>query len=196
MSYKTGITGGIGSGKTSVCLIFEMLGIPVYYSDTRAKQMMNTDTELKTAIADCFGSEIYCGGTLARRKLAEIVFNNKTALEKLNSLVHPAVARDFEQWQSQQTTPYTVEESAIIFESGIAERFDKIILVTAPEDIRIRRVCARDNATPETVRERMKNQLPDNKKIPKADFIIYNDTMQMVIPQVIEIHRRLLETLM
>jgi dephospho-CoA kinase len=190
MSYKTGITGGIGSGKTSVCMIFETLGIPVYYSDTRAKQLTDTDPELKTAIANCFGSEIYCCGTLNRRKLAEIVFNDKVALEKLNSLVHPAVARDFEQWQSQQTSPYTVEESAIIFESGIAERFDKIILVTAPEEIRIERVCARDNVAPEAVRERIKNQLPDEKKIAFADYIIYNDNMRMVIPQVIEIHKR------
>ena len=191
MSCKVGITGGIGSGKTSICMIFETLGVPVYYSDMRAKQLMNTNSELKAAISDCFGNGIYCNGTLDRRKLAEIVFNDRIALEKINSLVHPAVFRDFEHWHSQQTTPYTIEESAIIFESGIAERFDKIILVTAPENIRIERVCSRDNVAPETVSQRIRNQMPDVEKIPQVDYVIYNDNVEMVIPLVMAIHKSL-----
>jgi len=190
---KIGITGGIGSGKTAACMIFETLGIAVYYADTQAKKLMNTDPVLKNAIAEYFGSDLYCDGLLDRRKMAEIVFNEKTALAKLNSLVHPAVARDFEQWLSLQTSQYVLEEAAIIFESGIAHRFDKIILVTAPDNIRIDRVCARDNVAPHAVRERMKNQLPDNEKIAMADYIIYNDNIKLITPQVLEIHNKIIE---
>jgi len=188
---KVGITGGIGSGKTLVCTIFEMLGIPVYYADTQAKQLMNTDLELKAAIENCFGSGIYNDGTLDRQKLSDIIFNDHVALEKINSLVHPAVARDFDSWCARQTSPYVLEEAAIIFESGIAHRFDKTVLVTAPENIRIERVCARDSVAPETVRKRMKNQWTDNRKIALADYIVNNDGIRMVIPQVIEIHKRI-----
>ena len=188
---KIGITGGIGSGKTSVCMIFEILHVPVYYADAKAKQLMNTDCELKTSIENYFGSDIYRNGTIDRRKLSEIIFNNKAALEKINSLVHPAVARDFENWCARQTSSYVLEEAAIIFESAIAHRFDKTILVTAPENTRIERVCARDNVTPEIVRKRMKNQWTDDRKIALTDYIVNNDGIRMVIPQVIEIHKRI-----
>jgi len=186
--YKVGITGGIGSGKTSVCKVFETLGIPAYYADTRAKQLMNTDAELKAELEGRFGEGIYADGTLNQGKLAEIVFNDPTALEKVNSWVHPAVARDFEYWCSQQTSPYVLEEAAIIFESGLAQRFDKVILVTAPEHVRIERVCARDHVSSEAVRKRMDNQWRDEKKIALADFIIHNDNIQPIIPQVLKIH--------
>ena len=197
---KVGVTGGIGSGKTTICMVFETLGVPVYYADKQAKLLMNTDPELIASIMDYFGSDIYCNGTLDRRKLADIVFNNKTALEKLNSMVHPAVARDFDCWIAKQTTNstqhrssnYVIEEAAIIFESNISHRFDKIILVTAPDDIRIERVCIRDRVTPEVVRERMNNQWPDEKKISLADYIIYNDNIQMITHQILEIHKKIL----
>ena len=189
---KVGITGGIGSGKTTVCMFFETLGIPVYYADKQAKLLMNTDPELKDSILDYFGSEVYCNDTLNRKKLAEIVFNNKIALEKLNSLVHPAVSRDFECWLSKQKSQYVLEEAAIIFESNITHRFDKIILVTAPEKIRIERVCVRDNVSPETVRERMNNQWSDDKKVALADYIIYNDNIRLITHQVLKIHKELL----
>ena len=191
MSYKIGITGGIGSGKTTVCMVFETLGVPVYYADAQAKNLMNTDAELRASITGYFGNNIYRDGTLDRRKLAEIVFNDKTALAKLNNWVHPAVARDFEDWHSRQTTLYVIEEAAIIFESNIEHRFDKIILVTAPEEIRIKRVCARDKLHPKAVRERIKNQMPEEKKIPLADYIIYNDNIQMIIPQAMETHKQI-----
>ena len=194
MSYKVGITGGIGSGKTSVCLIFETLGVPVYYADAQAKKLMNNDPEMKFAIADYFGKDIFHEGEINRRKLAEIIFNNKTALQIINSLVHPAVVRDFERWHAQQTSYYTLHEAAIIFESAIEHCFDKIILVTAPDDTRIERVCARDNIKPEDVRERMKNQLPEKKKIELADYIIYNDNQNSIIPQVLKIHKQITET--
>ena len=189
---KVGVTGGIGSGKTTVCMVFETLGIPVYYADRQAKLLMNANSELKTAITGYFGNDIYRDGTLDRQKLAKIVFNDKTALEKLNSYVHPAVAGDFEYWLSRQTSKYVLEESAIIFESNIAHRFDKIIMVTASDDVRIERVCARDNIAPETVRERMKNQWTDGKKIPLADYIIYNDDIHRITYQILEIHKQII----
>ena len=195
VSKKIGITGGIGSGKSTVCMIFETLGIPVYNADKQAKRLMNTDSELKSAIEKYFGNNVYCNGILDRRRLAEIVFSDKTALEILNSMVHPAVARDFDKWCLRQTALYVIEESAIIFECDIAHRFDKVILVTAPDDIRIERTCTRDKVTPETVKQRMKNQLPEEKKIALAQYIIYNDKTMMIIPQVIEIHRLLTNNL-
>jgi len=189
---KVGITGGIGSGKTTVCMVFETLGVPVYYADKQAKLLMNTDPELKASIKEYFGSKIYNNDSLDRRKLAMVVFNDKAALEKLNSLVHPSVARDFEYWFSKQTSPYVLEEAAIIFESDIVHRFNKVILVTAPVDIRIDRVCNRGNVTPESVRERMNNQWTDEKKIPLADYIIYNDNNRLITHQILEIHKQLL----
>ena len=192
MPYSAGITGGIGSGKTTVCKVFETLGIPVYDADTQAKRLMNTDLELKAALEDYFGSDIYHEGTIVRHKMAAFIFNDRAALEKVNSWVHPAVARDFEHWRTRQTAPYVLHEAAIIFESKMAYRFEKVILVTAPENIRIERVCVRDRLTPEAVRARMDNQWPEEKKIALADYIICNDNRHMITPQVLEIHRKLL----
>jgi len=189
---KVGITGGIGSGKTTVCKVFETLGIPVYNADTQAKMLMNTDPELKATLQDYFGSGIYHDDILVRHQLAEIIFNDQAALEMVNSWVHPAVVRDFEHWCTLQTSPYILEEAAIIFESKIAYRFEKVILVTAPDDIRVERVCARDHVTPEIVRKRMINQWPEEKKIALADYIIYNDNVHLIAPQVIVVHKRLL----
>jgi dephospho-CoA kinase len=194
MTVKTGITGGIGSGKTTVCRIFEALGIPVYYADAGARQLMNTDPELRSSLKQLFGNDIYNrDGEIARSKLADIIFRDKSALEKVNSLVHPAVARDFIQWSERQTSPYVLEEAAIIFESGIAARFDKVILVTAPEELRVERVSERDRVEPESVLLRIKNQWPEEKKIELADYIIYNDNSQLLIPQVRHIHEQLLQ---
>ena len=186
---KIGITGGIGSGKTTVCKVFETLGIPVYNADTQAKLLMNTDPELKASLQGYFGSDIYVDGILVRHRLAEIIFNDREALEKVNSWVHPAVARDFERWRSMQTSPYVLEEAAIIFESNIMHRFEKIILVTAPEDLRIERVCARDHVAPEAVQKRMANQWPEEKRIALADYVIYNDNLRLITPQVMAIHK-------
>ncbi len=190
---KVGITGGIGSGKTSACLIFKTLGIPVYDADTRAKELMNTDPELKTTLEGYFGKDIYENGMLDRKKLSAIIFNDRDALEKVNGSVHPAVECDFKQWCIRQTAPYIMEEAAIIFESGIAQRFGKVILVTAPIELRIKRVCDRDHASPEAVRARINNQWPDEKKMALADYVIYNDDMRLMTLQVMDIHRKLLE---
>ena len=150
-------------------------------------------SKLKVLLEGYFGSTIYREGILDRRKMAEIIFNDRDALEKVNSWVHPAVARDFEHWCTLQTAPYVLEESAILFESATTHRFGKIILVTAPDAVRIERVCARDKVTPDTVHERMANQWPEEKKIALADYIIYNDNIRLMTPQVMEIHRQLLD---
>jgi len=191
---KVGLTGGIGSGKTTVCKVFETINIPVYHADTQAKELMNTDPELKATLIDYFGNDIYHDDeTLDRPKLAGIIFKNPMALEKVNGWVHPAVARDFDHWCTQQTSPYVIEEAAIIFESNMAHRFGKVILVSAPENTRINRVCVRNHVTPENVRERMAIQLPEDKKMALADYIIYNDNLRLITPQVMEIHRQLLK---
>ena len=192
---KIGITGGIGSGKTTVCKLFKTLGIPVYEADTQAKLLMNTDPELKALLVNSFGDDMYREGMLERHKLAEIIFNDPIALEKVNSWVHPAVAKDFDRWCALQTAPYVLEEAAIIFESKIAYRFHKIILVTAPDELRIERVCVRDHADAETVRKRMAQQMPEEQKMALADFVIYNDHQRLITPQVMAIHKKLLSNL-
>lgn len=191
MPLTIGITGGIGSGKTTVCMIFEALGIPVYNADVNAKRLMNSDINLKTAITEYFGSDIYSGGNVDRGKLAAIVFNDKSALQKLNSMVHPAVASDFERWRNRQTAHYVLEESAIIFENNLSGRFDRIILVTASEEQRVARVRSRDGISKEMVLKRMTNQLPEEEKIKHAHYIICNENNSMVIPQIIEIDRKI-----
>ena len=191
--FRIGITGGIGSGKTTACRIFELLGVPVYYADTQAKQLMDTDRELKAALEADFGKDIYEAGLLNRSKLSGLIFNNKTLLEKVNSMVHPAVARDFSQWCELQTAPYVMKETAILYESGLVSEFQKIILVTAPDSLRIERVCQRDAVDPQAVRVRMENQWTDEEKLALADFVIYNDNEHMMTPQVMKIHRELLE---
>ncbi len=191
--YRVGITGGIGSGKTTASKIFEILGIPVYYADTRAKELMNTDPELKASLIKLFGESIYVENGLERKKLAGLIFSDKTALEKVNQLVHPAVGRDFLTWCDRQNSPYVMEEAAILFENSLYKRFWKIILVTAPESLRIERVCQRDQIDPDTVRQRMANQWPDEKKIALADYVIHNDESHLLIPQVIHIHHQLLK---
>ncbi len=190
---KVGITGGIGSGKTLVCKLFETLGIPVYYADDRAKYLMTHNAELVAAIKASFGEEAYVNGELNRAYLSEKVFNNPEALAQLNALVHPAVRKDTEQWQLQQADkPYTLREAALLFESGSYKALDKIIVVTAPKSLRIARVMKRDGFTAEQVEARMKNQLPEEEKVAKADFIINNDEQHPLIEQVMALHQKLL----
>ncbi|KAA8486367.1 dephospho-CoA kinase [Arcticibacter tournemirensis] len=191
---KVGITGGIGSGKTTVCHLFELQGIPVFYADDRAKLLMNTDLVLVNSIKEAFGESVYLeDGRLNRKELARVVFNNAGLLEKLNSLVHPAVFRDFDSWSLKQKSPYVLKEAAILFESGSDKDCDFTILVTSPPDIRIRRVISRDKVSEEEVKKRMDKQLSDEKKIELADFIIRNDERELLIPQVINLHHKLLE---
>ena len=186
-----GLTGGIGSGKTIVADIFRTLGIPVYVSDERAKILMHADENVKTQIITLFGPKAYHeDGQLNNSWIASQVFNDRNVLLQLNAIVHPAVFLDLQQWASQASqvaAPYLIQESAILFEADLTKRFDAIVLVVAPEAIRIQRVMQRDDASKDAVRARMNNQWPDAEKIVRADFVIYNDGLRALIPQVTDI---------
>jgi dephospho-CoA kinase len=189
---KIGITGGIGSGKTTVAKVFETLGIPVYYADDEAKRIMNEDEGLKKKIVASFGKESYESGKLNRAYLASVVFNDSYKLDLLNSIVHPATIKDAEQWMQNKNTPYTLKEAALLFESGAAENLDYVIGVTAPQPLRIKRVMERDALTREEVLKRINRQIEEDIKMKLCDFVIVNDEQQLVIPQVIQLHKQLL----
>lgn len=191
---KVGITGGIGSGKTTVCRIFEVLGIPVFYADNAAKSVMHTDTLLRQDIVDGFGKDSYFDtGELNRKHISAIVFNDKEQLAKLNALVHPAVFRAFDTWVAlQKNVPYVLKEAALLFESDSYKMCDRSILVKSPEALRIARIIARDNTTAEEVRLRMNRQFTDEQKEKLADHIIINDEEMLLIPQVLELHQHFL----
>ena len=190
---KVGVTGGIGSGKTYVCRIFETFGIPIYYADDRARQLMEEDAVLVEQLKQHFGEEIYSNGVLERALLAAKVFNNKEALAVLNSLVHPAVFRDTVRWAEEHTNaPYTIKEAALLYETGSYKQLDKIIVVTASLEERISRVILRDNTTREQIIARIANQMDEQEKIKLADYVIYNDASHSVEDQVKAIHQILL----
>lgn len=186
---KVGLTGGIGSGKSTVAKIFEVLGIPVYYADDATKKIMNMDEELKASLIKNFGEQTYQNGLLNRSYLASVVFANKEKLELLNSLTHPITIRDAEQWMNQQTTPYIIKEAALLFESGAAEHLDLVIGVYAPQHIRVKRVMDRDGLPVEEIMKRISRQMDEEMKMERCDFVITNDEEQLVIPQVLELHQ-------
>lgn len=190
---QIGITGGIGSGKSLVCRVFQVLGVPTYDADSRAKILMTTDGILIDQIKKEFGSLSYNSeGVLNREFLSERVFGEEEKLRKLNSFVHPRVAEDFKQWVERQAdNKYVLKEAALLFESGSYLTLDKIILVTAPEAMRIKRVLARDkHRTQADIKNIIKNQLPEEEKEMKADHIIRNDEHRLILPQVLELHER------
>ena len=189
---RIGITGGIGSGKSTVAKVFEVLGIPVYYADDAAKRMMNEDEELKQKIEQQFGNDIYKNGKLDRKKMADIVFASPEKLKLLNALVHPATIKDAERWMKQQTTPYTLKEAALIFESGAQENLDYVIGVTATAPLRIQRTMQRDGVSREEVIARMDKQMDETIKMKLCDFVLVNDEQEMLLPQVIALHEKLL----
>lgn len=193
---KIGITGGIGSGKTTVCKVFETLGVPVFYADTIAKQIMVTDPILITGVKAAFGSESYFDdGKLNNKYIANIVFNDEAELTKLNALVHPAVFRAFAGWVAQLPahTPYALKEAALLFESESYKMCDKSILVTSPHTLKITRVTQRDNVSEEQVLARMGKQFTDEQKMKMADYFIENNESQSVILQVLHLHEQFLK---
>ncbi len=192
MPVRVGLTGGIGSGKSIVARIFEVLGIPVYYADVAAKNLYRSDPVLRQEIISHFGQGAYVNDELNRKYISSIVFSSPEKLELLNSLVHPATIKDAEKWLMAQTSPYAVKEAALIFESGSHRDLDYVIGVFAPLPLRVKRVMARDHITEEEVRQRMNNQVEDRIKMKLCDFIIHNDEKQLLIPQVLEIHAKLL----
>jgi len=193
MVLRVGLTGGIGSGKSTVAGIFEVLGIPVYYADDAAKKLMNENPELKEKIIAHFGKDAYKNGTLNRSYLGQQVFKDKKKLALLNSLVHPITIRHGNEWMGNQKTPYAIKEAALIFESGTQKDLDYVIGVYAPESLRVSRTVKRDNLSPEAVLMRMKNQMDEDQKIKLCDFVIHNDEIEPVLPQVLTLHQRLLE---
>ena len=188
---KIGITGNIGSGKSYVCKMFENLGIPVFYSDDETKKLYLIPS-VKELIINRFGSEVYFeDGTLNRKLLSYHLFKNEEAMKFIESVLYPALNQHFDEWCERQKTPYVLYESAILFEKNYQKFFDKIIFVSASEDIRLQRVMKRDDCTEENVRSRMRLQMNEETKISKADFVIFNDGIKPVEPQVEAINKLL-----
>jgi dephospho-CoA kinase len=190
---QIGITGGIGSGKSLVCKIFQSLGVPVYDADSHAKILMTTDGILVDKIKKEFGSLSYDEkGNLNRKFLSEIVFSDEARLQKLNFLVHPRVAFDYDRWLTKHgVKPYVLKEAALLFESGSFRLLDKIIVVTAPEPMRVTRVLKRDaQRTEQEVLKIIRNQMEEEEKLKRADFIIQNNETEMVVPQILKLHER------
>ncbi len=192
---KVGITGGIGAGKTTVCRIFESLGIPVYYADERAKWLMVNDLRLVSSIKDLFGDKAYLpDGSLDRGLISSIVFSKKEKLDALNAAVHPAVFRDWEAWENEQKgAAYTLREAALLVETGTHRFLDKLIVVTAPLELRIARVMERDGVSRGAVEARIARQLPEEEKVRLADFVVKNDGEESLVQQVWATHRSILE---
>ncbi len=191
---KIGITGGIGSGKTTVSKIFSVLGVAVYNADERAKYLLNYDVDVIKKVKEIFGDEIYFENKINRKRLSALVFNQTDLLKKLNGIVHPAVFDDFDKWcATQKNQPYILKEAALIFETIIHQRLDKIIVIAAPEKIKIERVMRRDNISAQQVQSRMNSQFSEEEKLQRADFIIYNDEQQLVMPQVLLLHQKLMQ---
>ncbi|MFN6946766.1 MAG: dephospho-CoA kinase [Cytophagaceae bacterium] len=187
---KIGITGGIGSGKTTVCKVFQLVGVPVYNADSRAKWLMNYNSEIRKSVISEFGEKAYQNDELNSSFIAAQVFGDQTRLEKLNSIVHPAVGHDFADWCGKQTNvPYVLKEAALLFEAGTVKDLDRVITVFSPKELRVSRILDRDkNRTENDVLKIMENQMPDEEKIKKSDHIIFNDLENMVIPQVLKLH--------
>jgi dephospho-CoA kinase len=189
---RIGLTGGIGSGKSTVAGIFQSLGIPIYSSDVEAKRLMREDAAVRQAIETAFGKDVYVNDQPDTKRLASIVFQDPSSLEKLNQIIHPATIADAKKWMSLQTAPYVVKESALIFESGAGEGLDLIICVYAPKSLRIQRVMQRERVDRETVLARMNKQIDEELKRRLCDRVIMNDEQQPLLQQVLKLHEELL----
>lgn len=188
---KIGITGGIGSGKSMVCEILKKTGLPVYDSDSHAKLLTTNNLEIRQQLTALFGVQLYNNNSLNKSLLSQIIFSSTKNRDKVNSIIHPVVARDFEMWAVEQNSPFVILESAILFESKLAEKMDKIIVVTAPEALRVRRVQQRSQLTEEAIKQRMAAQLSDSHLIKLCDFVIENDEQQLLLPQINAILQKL-----
>ena len=193
MPLKVGLTGGIGSGKTTVAKLFELLGVPVYYADNASKRLYHTNKELMASLKKHFGEDVYTAEQLNRSKLAAIVFNDPAKLELLNQLVHPLTIQDAEDWMKQQVKPYVIKEAALLFESGSVSGLDYVIGISTPKHLRIKRVMDRDGVSREEVISRMQRQIDEDIKMRLCDFVIENNEQKLVIPQVLELHQHLVQ---
>ncbi|MEE4177035.1 MAG: dephospho-CoA kinase [Bacteroides sp.] len=189
---QVGLTGNIGSGKTTVCKVFENLGVPVFYADLRARVIMEREVVVNRVVKE-FGADILDEeGKLNRKALAGIVFNDREKLDRLNGIVHPLVRTDYLEWVSEnKDQPYVIEEAAILFESGMAAHFDQVIVVAAPLEVRIERVMQRDGISREEVLRRAANQFAEEELVARADYVIHNDNRQLVVPRVLTIDQSL-----
>ncbi len=192
MAIKIGVTGGIGSGKSTVCKIFRLLDIPVFEADRVANELINSNVEIRNELVLLFGNKIYePDNKLNRKMLADLIFNDESLLEKVNNLVHPAVRNEFMLWHQKQNSKYVVHEAAILFESGFYKMMDFTILVSAPKELRIERVVKRNKIQPEMVESRINKQWNDEDKRKLASFELVNDNKHLLIPQILEIDKKL-----
>lgn len=187
---RVGLTGGMGSGKSTVAKIFSVMGAPIYDADATAKRLMQQDAVLKQKLVDIFGEELYKNQALDRQWLAAKVFNNPELLAKLNAAVHPATIKDSADWMMKQHFPYTIKEAALIFESGSNRSLDFVIGVRSPLELRMQRIRQRDKISDEDIMARMDNQMPEEEKMNLCDAVIENDEEHLLIPQVLALHQR------
>jgi dephospho-CoA kinase len=185
---KLGVTGGIGSGKTSVCKVFSILGIPVFSADPVARDIMDSDSFIIKEINTIAGRDMYTSGELDRKELAKLIFNNTSLLKEVNALVHPVVFDYFRKWEMEQEAPYVIMEAAILFESGASKLVDRVVSVVAPVEERVERVIKRNRLSRKQVMERIRNQMDDAERIKLSDYVIYNSENDMIIPSVLKIH--------
>jgi len=190
--FKVGVTGGIGSGKTTVCQLFELLGIPMFYSDLASKEILAKDPEVRNSVIALFGEEAFNESGPDRAYIASKVFNDGSALVALNAILHPKVRRSFEQWVSEQGSEFVLNEAAILFEVGSHKKLDAVIVVSAPDELRIDRVMKRDGVSKEAVLARMSRQMPQDEKVGLADHVIHNDGRTSLIKQVERVHQEIL----
>lgn len=190
---KLGVTGGIGSGKTTVCKVFSVLGIPVFSADDEAKKIQESDRDLQLKINSFAGKDLFPEGKLDRPELARLIFSNKELLEKVNSVVHPAVFRTFREWFREQNAPYSIMEAAILFESGAFKMMDRIATVVTPMEERIERLVRSKKLSMEQIIERIKNQIDDESRITRSDFLIFNSENEMIIPAILGIHEEMIK---
>jgi dephospho-CoA kinase len=190
---KLGVTGGIGSGKTTVCKVFGVLGIPVFSADDEAKRIQDNDRDIQIKINSIAGKDLFYSGMLDRNELARIIFSNKELLEKVNSLIHPAVFRSFAEWVKKQDSPYLIMEAAILFESGAFRLMDRIVTVVTPLEERIERLLSGNRLSREQIIERIKNQIDDESRVKQSDFVISNSENDMIIPAIVGIHEEMLK---
>ncbi len=195
MIFSLGVTGGIGSGKSTVCKIFNVLGIPVFSADDEGHSIMETDTGLKDELNRLIGEDLYATGELDRSKLASLIFNDDFLLDRVNSLVHPRVFELYQEWREQQQADYVIFEAAILFEAGAEEYVDKILAVIAPLEERINRVMGRNRMTREQVMERVNKQIKEEEMLKRSDYYINNSENTMIIPEVMKIHNSILKYL-
>ena len=188
---RIGLTGNIGSGKTTVASCFEILGIAVFNADKQAKLLMNKDVNLKQSLIAEFGKEVYLDNELNRKYLSKLAFNDDLVLKRLNALVHPVVQEAFEKWSIQQSGAYVIKEAAILFESNTYQSLDAIICISCPEEIRLKRILKRDDLSEKDVRQRMSHQWAEEKKISLSDYVITNDDSSLVMPQILSVHSAL-----